>query len=188
MADRVSRARVWYGGGLSSAAAVRRVLGAGADAVVVGDAFHRVATAERRTCLDAVATFGTDPVPAVDATREWVRSRVDGPAGDVVAYLETVPSVAAPRERAVTALTLAVRAWLTLAACRDRGVDPTEAADRTATAAVADPALPAATVARARPFVRRVVRDLLTAGSTDDPTADRPSLPVDHLALAGDLP
>jgi phosphoglycerol geranylgeranyltransferase len=186
MADRVSRARVWYGGGLSSAAEVRRVLGAGADAVVVGDAFHRVATAERRTCLEAAATLGSDPVPAVDATREWVRSRVTGPAADVVDYLDTVPSVVAPREHAVTALTLAVRAWLTLIGCRDRGVDPAEAAERTATAAVADPTLPSATVARARPFVRRVARDL-SLGWTDDPAGDRPSLPVDHLALADEL-
>jgi phosphoglycerol geranylgeranyltransferase len=106
-------ARIWYGGGIDSREAALRMLEAGADAVVVGDAFHDVAEQEAQLC--ARALDGDDLAVDADrpAVREWVRDR----AGDGAAarYLSTIPAVADPERRAVRYLTAAVDARLAIA-------------------------------------------------------------------------
>jgi phosphoglycerol geranylgeranyltransferase len=199
MADRVSRARLWYGGGLSNRAAVQRVRAAGADAVVVGDAFHRVASEERAVCLDAASALGTDPLPDPATVRRWVADRLDRNPDEsaAVAFLATIPSVETPVDRAVAYLTTAVRAWLTIGRARAAEVAPDEGGRRVAAAVGADPGLDTELVAAAGPYLRRAGRDLLARdpGAAVNAVPDAPSergptgepLPVGHFALSGDV-
>jgi phosphoglycerol geranylgeranyltransferase len=130
----VSRSQVWYGGGLASRADARAVLEAGADAVVVGDAFHDVATEE-------AALFGrADDALAPDATRtrvaSWLGERVEWAETAAAAYLSTAPSVADPSATARRLLVDTVTVWLRLRALAGRAAEPDAAAlDRVAATA-----------------------------------------------------
>jgi phosphoglycerol geranylgeranyltransferase len=124
----LSWSRLWYGGGLDSREHVEAMLDAGADAVVVGDAFHRVAQEEADLCeraareldgsvaLDASATSNANATTDGDATdvREWVRETVAVGDSAAAAFLATIPSVAEPERLAERYLTETVRAWLAL--------------------------------------------------------------------------
>jgi len=100
------RARLWYGGGLADADDVAAVREAGAETVVVGDAFHRVAEAEATLLADAAAG---DPPDDRRALRSWVDDRYD-PA-TAAAYLSTQPRVEAPERRATRIATHTVALW-----------------------------------------------------------------------------
>lgn len=148
------RSRIWYGGGLSNAEDARTVQEAGADTVVVGDAFHRVAEVEAELLADAESALGTDT--GTDKIRAWVDERVtaDGPG---TRFLSTVPGVDDPLALAREYTETTVRAWLELRERRHRARKANQSTldvQRTALRAalvpvVDDPDALAATVARA---------------------------------------
>ena len=150
------RSRLWYGGGLASGEDVRAVREAGADTVVVGDAFHRVADREADLLEQAVADLDGEADP--ETVREWVADRVDA-EGPGARYLSTVPGVDDPIALAREYTGATVRAWLELRARRDRAreagegtpvVDVQGTALRAALAPIVDdPDTLAATIARA---------------------------------------
>lgn len=125
--DTTHWSRVWYGGGIDSREAALRMLEAGADAVVVGDAFHDVAEQEARLCAAAL----DDPDLPVDsdrgAVRDWVADRRD--ESDAAArYLSTIPTVTDPGRRAEEYLTAGVHARLGIeTVARELGEEAAEA-------------------------------------------------------------
>ncbi|WP_135828809.1 heptaprenylglyceryl phosphate synthase [Halorussus halobius] len=123
MDDALSWSRLWYGGGLASREHAARMLDAGADAVVVGDAFHRVAAEEFDVCERAARDLDADTEPSDVAA--WVTDHVAVADSNAAAYLATIPSVADPERLADRYLTATVRAWLGLrgGADRERPVD-----------------------------------------------------------------
>jgi phosphoglycerol geranylgeranyltransferase len=156
MDDSLVRSRLWYGGGLSNGDDVRTVRDAGADTVVVGDAFHRVAEREAEILQAAETDLDADADPGT--IDEWVDDRV-GSDGPGPRFLSTVPGVDDPLALAREYTRTTVRAWLELRERRDRasedaGGDPIIDIQRTALRAslasvVDDPDTLAATVARA---------------------------------------
>ncbi|WP_137283291.1 heptaprenylglyceryl phosphate synthase [Halorussus salinisoli] len=112
ISENLSWSRLWYGGGLDSREHAAAMLDAGADAVVVGDAFHRVADEEADVCERAVEAL--DPDASVSAVREWVRESVAVADSHAASYLATIPSVADPERLALRYLTATVRTWLRL--------------------------------------------------------------------------
>ncbi len=104
--------RVWYGGGIDSREDAVRMHEAGADAVVVGDAFHEVATEEARLCERALAELesGADH----GTVHEWVRETVDVEDSRAARYLSTVPAVEEPTARADQYLAAGVYARLAI--------------------------------------------------------------------------
>ena len=154
--DAMTRSRVWYGGGLANAEDVRAVRDAGADTVVVGDAFHRVAEREVEILTAATAELDGDADP--ETIREWVADHVDAD-GPGACFLSTVPSVDDPVALAREYVGATVRAWLELRARSSRArenadgvpvIDIQRTALRAALAPVVDdPDSLAATVARA---------------------------------------
>jgi phosphoglycerol geranylgeranyltransferase len=117
VSEALSWSRLWYGGGLDSRECAEAMLDAGADAVVVGDVFHRVADEEAEICeragreLDADATSTADEV---DDVRKWVRENVAVGDSAAAAYLATIPSVGDPEQLAERYLTATIQAWLVL--------------------------------------------------------------------------
>jgi phosphoglycerol geranylgeranyltransferase len=112
MDDALTWSRLWYGGGLDSRDHAVRMLEAGADAVVVGDAFHRVAAEEAEVCERAARSLDANATPSTIAT--WVREQVEVADSNAAAYLATIPSVDDPERLAERYLTATVRAWLGL--------------------------------------------------------------------------
>ena len=162
--DALSRARVWYGGGLADADDVAAVRAAGADTVVVGDAFHDVAEAEADLLAAAEADLGTDA--SDEQLREWTAERVDAD-GPGARYLSTIPGVDHPVRLAREYTGATVRAWLELQERRERAAESaddslsTVAVRRTALRAAIDPVVSddadtlAATITRAALAGRR---------------------------------
>jgi phosphoglycerol geranylgeranyltransferase len=109
----LTRSRIWYGGGLSNAENVRKVREAGADTVVVGDAFHRVADEEAALLDEAERTFDADT--ATEEIREFVADRVDADSAGPK-FLSTVPGVGDATALAREYSTQTVEAWLDLRA------------------------------------------------------------------------
>ena len=135
----LSRARVWYGGGLADADDVAAVREAGADTVVVGDAFHDVAEAEVELLETAAADLDTDA--SDEELREWTAERVDAD-GPGARYLSTIPGVDEPVRLAREYAGTTVRAWLELQARRERAAAADD--DSASTIAVRRTALRAA--------------------------------------------
>jgi len=108
----VSWSRIWYGGGLDSRENANNVLDAGADAVVVGDVFHRIAEVEAELIAEAREEFdaGADP----EAIQAWVTDAVDVAETDAGRYLSTIPAVTQPTGQAREYLTTAVELALAL--------------------------------------------------------------------------
>ena len=113
--------RVWYGGGIDTREAALQMLEAGADAVVVGDAFHDVAKEEATLVDRALAALS----PEADrvTVREWVTGRSVTAAER---YLSTIPAVADPERRARDYHAAAVHARLQVEAVARGLADPSE--------------------------------------------------------------
>ncbi len=123
--DGVGWSRVWYGGGLDNREDARAVLDAGADAVVVGDIFHRTAAEEREHCEAARESLATDPDR--EDIEEWIRENVDVESFSGTRYLSTITSVDDPEGLAREYLTTAVEAYSWLVRQRDAlAADPPE--------------------------------------------------------------
>lgn len=128
--DGVSWSRVWYGGGLDSREAVNQVRNAGADAVVVGDVFHRIAEVEAGLYAQAREEF--DGSASTDDLREWVTETVDVAETDAGRYLSTIPAVTQPEQQASQYLAAGVGFALTVADLAAELTDPSASAIRTA--------------------------------------------------------
>jgi phosphoglycerol geranylgeranyltransferase len=123
VSDGLSWSRLWYGGGLDSREHAEAMLDAGADSVVVGDVFHRIADEEAGICERAARDFDGDRDVTTDEVQEWVRENVGVADSNAAAYLATIPSVADPERRAERYLAATVRAWLSLQELAADGVD-----------------------------------------------------------------
>jgi phosphoglycerol geranylgeranyltransferase len=130
--DGVSWSQIWYGGGLDNSENAERVLDAGADAVVVGDAFHRVAETESTLFEQARAEFGSDT--PTETIQTWVTDTIEISESDAVKYLSTVPSVDDPEALAVEYLAATIEFALAVEAVAGTLSNPTAAEIRTAVA------------------------------------------------------
>jgi phosphoglycerol geranylgeranyltransferase len=112
VSDGLDWSRLWYGGGLDSREGVETMLDAGADTVVVGNAFHDVADEEAELVAAATEDLAADAdEPAV---REWLTETVDVADSAAARYLSTVPSVADPVATAEDALVASLRTAIEL--------------------------------------------------------------------------
>jgi phosphoglycerol geranylgeranyltransferase len=114
----VSGSRVWYGGGLSSAEDARTMLDAGADAVVVGNAFHAVAREER--ALFGRARDALAPGASHARIESWLADEVPVEETVAAAYLSTVPSLSDPPATAERLLVDTLHVWSRLRAFSGR--------------------------------------------------------------------
>jgi phosphoglycerol geranylgeranyltransferase len=130
--DGVSWSQIWYGGGLDNRENAERVLDAGADAVVVGDVFHRVAGIEADLFEQAREEFDSDT--AADELRSWIAETVDVGETDAVQYLSTIPAVDDPEQRAIEYLTAGIEFALSVDGVGDELTDPIPSEIRTAVA------------------------------------------------------
>jgi len=133
----VSWSHIWYGGGLDSRENAEKVLDAGADAVVVGDVFHRVADVEADLIEQAREEF--DAETDHETIREWVTDTIDVADSDAGRYLSTISSVSDPHEQASEYLATAVEVALAIDEIAGELNDP-DASD--IESAVADASLP----------------------------------------------
>ncbi len=125
VAETTHWSRLWYGGGIDSREAALDMLEAGADAVVVGDAFHDVAEREAELCERALDELPRDADRA--AVAEWVETAV-GPEDPAERFLSTIPAVTDPGRRARDYLATTVHARLGIEAmATDLPADPTPA-------------------------------------------------------------
>ena len=178
-----SWSRLWYGGGVDSREKAEMVLDAGADAVVVGDAFHDVAEEEQRLYEQARDRFDDDP--GREPMREWLETTVEPGETSAARYLSTIPSVPRPTQRALRYLGTGLRLALTLRTIADDLDAPDE---RQLREAVADRSLPG----------ESTFADAIDEGATDRVTAlavamlgahfdldlGDESLPVQHIGIA----
>lgn len=202
VSDALSWSRLWYGGGLDSREHANAMLGAGADAIVVGDAFHRIADEEAAICARAGTEL--DATASTDAIREWVRENVAVADSDAAAYLATVPSVSNPGRLAERYLTATIRTWLRLQELSvDGGGDGTTSKSASKTVDRVPGIDAIADLGDDAELVRRYLRALL-ADCRDGVDADRrgaetadyedeggpDALPTDHFAvsLSSDAP
>ncbi|MFT4945848.1 MAG: phosphoglycerol geranylgeranyltransferase, partial [Natronomonas sp.] len=130
--DGVSWSQIWYGGGLDNRENAERVLDAGADAVVVGDVFHRVAGIEADLFEQAREEFDSDT--AADELRSWIAETIDVGETDAVQYLSTIPAVDDPEQRAIEYLTAGIEFALSVDGVGDELTDPIPSEIRTAVA------------------------------------------------------
>ncbi|WP_436901317.1 geranylgeranylglyceryl/heptaprenylglyceryl phosphate synthase [Halovenus halobia] len=130
--DGVSWSQIWYGGGLDNRENAEQVLDAGADAVVVGDVFHRVATAEADLFAQAQAEF--DDETSAGELRDWVADNIAIEDSAAVSYLSTIPDVENPQERAIEYLAAGIEFGLAVTAVADALSDPTAEEIRSAVA------------------------------------------------------
>lgn len=179
--DAVSWSQIWYGGGLDTRENVNKVLNAGADAVVVGDVFHRVADTEAELFEQARGKFDADTDAAT--LTDWITETVDVGATDAGRYLSTIPDVTQPEERAIEYLTQSLEFALAVDALAGELEAPTA---REISRAVSDANLPAADSfasvdgAAGPALTERLARGLL-AGHFDVESADR--IAARHLAI-----
>ncbi len=101
--------RIWYGGGIDSREKAVDILRAGADSVVVGDVFHRIATEER----EITEQYVDDVNPESNSMQQigvWIEKEIDISETAAAQYLSTIPSVSHPVATAQRYLCLGVRA------------------------------------------------------------------------------
>jgi len=117
IADGLTWSRLWYGGGIDSREHAAAMLEAGADAIVVGDAFHRVADEEAEVVAAALGEL--EAGATASDVRAWVRDHLDAGESAAASYLATIPSVADPERLAARYLAATVRASLGVRALAD---------------------------------------------------------------------
>jgi phosphoglycerol geranylgeranyltransferase len=174
--EAVSWPRIWYGGGLDDRENARAMLDAGADAVVVGNIFHRIAAEERQYCAAALEELGTGADGS--AVEEWVDANVDVAGSSAAGYLSTIPGVADPERLARRYLVATLEAYLGLRGLAD-GLEADSLADVEAAAGDRPPGLDhVGPVIEDERFYRRLVVALLA-----DAADLEPELPVGQLGV-----
>lgn len=123
--DGVTWSQIWYGGGLDSRENVNSVLNAGADAVVVGDVFHRIAEVEAELFEQARTEF--DSSTDTETIQEWITETLDVGETDAARYLSTIPAVTRPTERATTYLSKSIEFGLAVDSLATELSDPSAA-------------------------------------------------------------
>jgi len=188
----VTWSRVWYGGGLDSATAADAMLSAGADAVVVGDAFHEVAAEEARLgarLAAAVADEEAGGVPDRATVRAWLEREVDPSSTAAARYLSTCPGVEDATALATRYLVDSLRLWVALDALPEAADG--EAARRTLRARLGDPSVESAADG-IEPYLDALLRAMDASGGASERGNERtdpggePPLPVAHLSLGGE--
>ena len=172
VAEGLSWSRLWYGGGIDSRERAEAVLAAGADTIVVGDAFHRIAEEEADLCELATDELDADADPS--AVREWVTEAVAVADSEAAGYLATIPDVSDPKQAATDYLTATVRAWLSV---RPR-VGGTASAPEVRDLLDAEPAADLSEADAA--LIRQCLRSVRAATATA--VAEEPTLPTAHLS------
>lgn len=132
--DAVAWSRIWYGGGLDSRENAQAVLDAGADAVVVGNVFHEIATLEADLAEEALAEFGAGADVDRDRIEDWVAETVDVGETSAARYLSTITDLPDPEDRATRYLAAGVETTLALAGIAADLDDPSTAEIREAVA------------------------------------------------------
>ncbi len=180
VADDLTRARLWYGGGIDTREKSQAMLAAGADTVIVGDVFHDIATEE--IALVRQAAKALDPESPPDTINQWIKQDVDIGSTHAVKYLRTIPSVTAPKRVARRYLTLTIGLYLAARATAQSASADMHTAGTTLLKAV----LPAPTdtiksifKTPATTWQRYLTEIVLPAVTTSQPTA-----PVHHLSTA----
>jgi phosphoglycerol geranylgeranyltransferase len=110
--DAVTWPRLWYGGGLDNRENAQAVLDAGADAVIVGDIFHSIASEEADLIEQAREEF--DAETDTEPIREWVEETVTLEETSAARYLSTITAVPNPEQRALKYLSTGVEIALAL--------------------------------------------------------------------------
>ena len=180
ISEAVSWPRVWYGGGLDNRDNAQAMLDAGADAIVVGDIFHRIAE-EERTHVRA-ATSDLAPDADERAVGAWVDEHVDVGDSSAAKYLSTVPHLPSPEETANEYICATIETALELRCLGKRVEDPTSRRD---IEDAVDDEVPGARyvdpVVDDQSFQRRLVVSLVGSAFGLDPP-----LPVCHLSFDTD--
>jgi phosphoglycerol geranylgeranyltransferase len=112
VSDGVSWSRIWYGGGLDSRENAQAVLDAGADAVIVGNIFHEIASEEAELFEDAREQF--EETPDREELRAWITETVTVDETSAARYLSTITDVPEPEDRAVSYMAAGVELALAL--------------------------------------------------------------------------
>ncbi|PSP44929.1 oxidoreductase [Halobacteriales archaeon QH_6_66_25] len=132
--DAVAWSRIWYGGGLDSRENAQAVLDAGADAVVVGNVFHEIASLEADLTEEALAEFGAGADVDRDRIEDWVAETADVGETSATRYLSTITDLPDPEDRATRYLAAGVETTLALAGIAADLDDPSMAEIREAVA------------------------------------------------------
>lgn len=98
IADDMTQARIWYGGGIDSKRKSSEMLDAGADAVVVGDIFHQIATDEI-SVLERATTFFEDK-PTKKHIQSWIQRHIEVSSLASFRYLSSNTNVDSPNRLA----------------------------------------------------------------------------------------
>ncbi|MFB6141216.1 MAG: heptaprenylglyceryl phosphate synthase [Halosimplex sp.] len=106
VSESLTRARLWYGGGIDGREKSSEILAAGADTVVVGDVFHDIADEEVRILEQASTDLDRGASPS--EIRRWIRSEIDIPSTVAFRYLRTIPGVRSPESTTERYLSLTV--------------------------------------------------------------------------------
>ncbi|MFB6189561.1 MAG: heptaprenylglyceryl phosphate synthase [Halapricum sp.] len=181
VSDGLTWSRLWYGGGLDDRENARRVLDAGADAVVVGNVFHEIAEEERDFCEQAVEDL--DAGATRDEVLAWLEETVDLETASATKYLSTIVDVPNPKGRARDYLITTVRTWLDAQAVLEDLDDDQPSSAGEIKAAFREADLPGTTDVDAVLDENEFLLDLLTnlAGSRYDVAVEE--LPVKHVSL-----
>lgn len=121
IADGTNWSRVWYGGGIGSRTAAHRMLRAGADTVVVGDAFHDVAEEEAALAEQARVELG--PGADREVVAAWVEETIDAADSKAARFLSTIPTVSRPVVTAGQYLGAGVTIWLAIEELANKASD-----------------------------------------------------------------
>lgn len=90
----LTRARVWYGGGIDNREKATAMLDAGADSIVVGNIFHRIAREETHLYQQVQSNFTS----AADhrAICEWLDENQEIQEMVATKFLSTIPTISEP--------------------------------------------------------------------------------------------